>query len=155
MNDISERLKKLFKGSSARAFAKSIDVSPTTFNEYIKNNRMPSIDVIIKICETHEISYRWLLTGKGEMNDERGVSSEQLELIIRHNLLTALDKHLEENMPDANFKIFVNSYALLLDWKSKGKDFGISEEELVEQIADAVFAADFFGKIFNAQNKKP
>ncbi len=78
--DIKDRIKLLMEHESmtAAAFAESIGVAQATISHTLGDrNKYPSTDFIIKLHERfNHISLDWLLTGKGEMiNDKRDIVS--------------------------------------------------------------------------------
>lgn len=74
MNTINDRMELIvnerFNGNKA-AFAKAIDVEPTTLSSYlgVKRRSKPSVDMIARIVTALGVDARWLLTGEG---DEHG-----------------------------------------------------------------------------------
>lgn len=65
MNVITNNLNEILKDySSARKMAEALNTSPTTLNEYLKG-RIPPSDFVVRICEQLNISFEWILTGKG------------------------------------------------------------------------------------------
>lgn len=69
METINDRMEMLvnerFNGNKA-AFAKSIDMPPTSMSSYLGNKRRskPSVDMVTKIVTTLNVDARWLLTGE-------------------------------------------------------------------------------------------
>ena len=69
METINDRMEMLvnerFNGNKA-AFAKSIDMSPTSMSSYLGNKRRskPSVDMVAKIVLTLDVDAKWLLTGE-------------------------------------------------------------------------------------------
>lgn len=69
METINDRMEMLvnerFNGNKA-AFAKSIDMSPTSMSSYLGNKRRskPSVDMVAKIVLVLDVDARWLLTGE-------------------------------------------------------------------------------------------
>jgi SOS-response transcriptional repressor LexA len=84
-------LRKQYAGSRGRSeFARSLGISPSTYN-YYENNRIPPIDILLKICEITGADLEWLLTGQGsEKSYASGLNSPHLQKI--NDLLT---KHTE------------------------------------------------------------
>lgn len=70
METINDRMEMLvnerFNGNKA-AFAKSIDMSPTSMSSYLGNKRRskPSVDMVAKIVLALDVDAKWLLTGEG------------------------------------------------------------------------------------------
>lgn len=74
-------------GLSQAGFAASINASPSTVSEWLSRpNKNPSLDALVRICETHSVNLNWLLTGEGSMffNNERArvKESDWLELPV-------------------------------------------------------------------------
>lgn len=69
METVNDRMEMLvnerFNGNKA-AFAKSIDMSPTSISSYLGNKRRskPSVDMVAKIVLTLDVDAKWLLTGE-------------------------------------------------------------------------------------------
>ncbi len=69
METINDRMEILvnqrFDGNKA-AFAKAIDLAPTSISSYLGNKRRskPSVDMVARIVQTLDIDARWLLTGE-------------------------------------------------------------------------------------------
>lgn len=69
METINDRMEMLvnerFNGNKA-AFAKSIDMSPTSMSSYLgtKRRSKPSVDMVAKIVINLDVDARWLLTGE-------------------------------------------------------------------------------------------
>jgi len=58
------KLRKDFAGTRGKSkFAKSLDISPSTYT-YYENDRLPPIPVLLKICEVTGADLHWLLTGR-------------------------------------------------------------------------------------------
>ena len=69
METINDRMEILvnerFNGNKA-AFAKSIEMSPTSMSSYLGNKRRskPSVDMVAKIVVALDVDAKWLLTGE-------------------------------------------------------------------------------------------
>ena len=55
------RLKELQGTSSVAAFAKSLGISQPAMNYYIKGERKPSVELIMKLCYNYKVSFEWLV----------------------------------------------------------------------------------------------
>ncbi len=66
-NTIIQRLKTLrtqYAGARGRSkFARALGISPSTYS-YYENDRVPAIEVLLKICEVTGADLEWLLTGQ-------------------------------------------------------------------------------------------
>ncbi|WP_102980173.1 helix-turn-helix transcriptional regulator [Chryseobacterium scophthalmum] len=97
MNDINFRIKSLidtFSQGNNSNFAEKIGVSEGNIRSYLKGTE-PKFNVIKKICESFEISYEWLISGKGTM--EKTISND---LIIESKppLVITVDSHNVDNI---------------------------------------------------------
>jgi len=67
LHDITQRIRRLreqFSGPRGRSeFAKALAISPSTYN-YYERDRIPPIDVLLKICDLTGADIEWLLTGR-------------------------------------------------------------------------------------------
>lgn len=67
-------IKVLFDGNK-RAFALKVGISPSVVENIVGARKgKPSFDVFEKVCSNANISAEWLLSGKGEMLNEKGRS---------------------------------------------------------------------------------
>ena len=108
-NTVIERIKQLrnqHTGDRGKSkFAQILGVSPSTYN-YYENNRVPPIEILLRICEVTGADLEWLLIGK--KTQEKPIS-EQEKFAFGSNkrptrgqnssLLRKLDVLLSEN-PD-------------------------------------------------------
>ena len=63
-----QRLKELQGDMSVAAFAKSLAISQPAMNYYIKGERKPSVELMMKLCYNYHVSFEWLVG----LSDERG-----------------------------------------------------------------------------------
>ena len=72
-NAIIERIKQLrdnFAGGRGKSkFAAALGISPSTYN-YYENNRIPPIEILLKICEITNTDLNWLITGQFSRKSE-------------------------------------------------------------------------------------
>lgn len=66
-NILSYKIKELrkLKKLNQKEFAKSVNITQSALSLYESGANLPSIEVLSKIVETHNVSYNWLF-GKGE-----------------------------------------------------------------------------------------
>lgn len=91
-NAIIQRVKLLreqYAGDRGKSkFAQALDISPSTYS-YYENNRVPPIEILLKICEVTGADLEWLLTGQStEKKFASGLNS---------GLLKKLDKLFTNN----------------------------------------------------------
>ncbi len=81
-NAIIERIKLVrerFAGKRGKSkFAHSIGISPSTYN-YYENNRIPPIEIMLKICDLTGTDLEWLLKGKKADNSLKTSVNNQKE----------------------------------------------------------------------------
>jgi len=100
-NAIIERIRLLreqYAGSRGRTkFARTLSISASTYN-YYENNRVPPIEILLKICQVTGADLNWLLAGK---QIPKTSISEQKKLAFgpSSSLLRKIDVLLSEN-PD-------------------------------------------------------
>jgi len=75
-------LRKQYTGSRGKSkFARALGISASTYS-YYENNRVPPIEVLLRICEVTEADLSWLLTGSStEKRFAFGPKSQPLERI--------------------------------------------------------------------------
>ena len=61
MVDFLKRIKQLQGNSSVSAFARRIGITQKTLDHLVKGERKPSVDVIIAIAKSFDVSADWLL----------------------------------------------------------------------------------------------
>ena len=69
METINDRMEQIVNeqfGGNKAAFAKSIDMAPTSMSTYLSNKRRskPSVDMVAKIVLNLGVDARWLLLGE-------------------------------------------------------------------------------------------
>ena len=62
--NISDRIKSLFKGRSLRKVSLDWDLPYSTLNNYFTRSATPSIDVLVKISALERVSLEWLALGR-------------------------------------------------------------------------------------------
>lgn len=98
-NAIFERIRQIrerFAGPRGKSkFAHSLDISPSTYN-YYENNRIPPIDILLKMCEVADVDLYWLLRGrKTDKNSSSELNSPAGAL--NNRILCKIDGLLAEN----------------------------------------------------------
>lgn len=84
-------LRKQYAGDRGRSkFARALGVSPSTYN-YYETNRLPPIEILLKICELTGADLNWLLLGEKATN----IPAETAQ----NPLLRKIEKLLNDN-PD-------------------------------------------------------
>ena len=61
MSVLSDRLRELRAGQSQTEFAAALGMKYQQYARYEKGENSPSADILLKICQTHEVSADWLL----------------------------------------------------------------------------------------------
>jgi SOS-response transcriptional repressor LexA len=64
-NGIGDRIIQVRSKQTQQSFANSIKIAKSTLLRYERGERLPDSEVIARICETHNIDYTWLITGRG------------------------------------------------------------------------------------------
>lgn len=90
-------------GLTKKRFADSIGVHVVSYSRYANGQRMPSSDVLTKICDVYEdISTTWLMTGEGEMRTN-GATDEAHGKIFIDIMQRAEQVRIEKNMSRSRF----------------------------------------------------
>ena len=91
-------LRKQHAGDRGKSkFARDLGISASTYN-YYENNRVPPIEILLKICEVTGADLDWLLTGKKTQKTLKP-APEKFPSRANSSLLRKLDVLLSEN-PD-------------------------------------------------------
>ena len=103
-DSISDRLRELQAGMSARKFASLLGMKTTTLWEYL-HGREPPASTVVLICRKMNVRVWWLLTGEGpkygrdaDGSSEASLRDELQDLTNRLNLLVA--RMDETEVPD-------------------------------------------------------
>ncbi len=110
----SHRLREAMQGRSIREFASSATMSAGTLHNYLNDESLPTLDKLISLANTANVSLNWLATGRGPVHLEHQVSklqepgSEQAtatEKRLDVALLTAILECLEKTIVDLNIEM--------------------------------------------------
>ena len=106
MVKIGETLKKLrqSKGLSLRRLAKELGTSHTVIALYEKDERIPTIDVAVRICEFFEIPLEYLILG--EKTSGKYKDLELAELLIQAD---GLEKEYRDMVKDYMKRVISHS----------------------------------------------
>jgi len=92
-NDLTKRLNKLtqFLDINALTMSKKVDMPHSTIYNYLKGERQPTSEFLMKICTNLNVNPQWLLKGEGEMfTDPNSLkSSEMVDIPIRNCVASA------------------------------------------------------------------
>jgi len=78
---IGDRLIEVRGKLTQQEFADSIKIGKSTLFRYEKEERLPDVEAIARICEKYDIDYTWLITGKGSPHElDRYVSIPQFDI---------------------------------------------------------------------------
>jgi transcriptional regulator with XRE-family HTH domain len=91
-------LRSQYAGSRGKSkFARALGISPSTYS-YYENNRIPPIEILLKICDLTGADLSWLLTGQ-ETPKTSASDLQKFAFGPNNTLLRKLDLMLSEN-PD-------------------------------------------------------
>ena len=85
---ISERLKQVVEAKSLniKEFSEISTIPYRSIQNYLRNEREPNVEALIKLKDTMNININWLLTGEGKMF--QGLPSDELaekeQALINH-----------------------------------------------------------------------
>lgn len=92
---ISERLKQVVEAKSLniKEFSEISTIPYRSIQNYLRNEREPNVEALIKLKDTMNIDINWLLTGEGKMfrclpNDEL---TEKEQALINHYRMMSND----------------------------------------------------------------
>jgi len=100
-NTIIGRVKQLrnqYTGGRGKSkFARALGIGPSTYS-YYENNRVPPIEILLRMCELTGADLKWLLTGK-KVQEKPVSEQEKFAFGPNNSLLRKLDVLLSKN-PD-------------------------------------------------------
>ena len=71
----SQRLREAMQGRSIREFASSASMSAGTLHNYLNDESLPTLDKLIALANTSDVSLNWLATGRGPR--QRSMTSDE------------------------------------------------------------------------------
>lgn len=90
---ISERLKQVIedKNLNIKAFSETSGIPYRSIQNYLRNEREPNVEALIRLKEAINIDINWLLTGEGKMyrnlpNDE--LKAKEQALINHYRIMS-------------------------------------------------------------------
>ncbi len=91
---ITERLKSVMesKNMSIKMLSEQLDIPYRTLQNYLLNERTPSVEVLVKISQFLKIDLNWLILGE-EVDSSVELTDRELNLISHYRLL---DKRVQE-----------------------------------------------------------
>lgn len=92
MSSIGERLEKIRinLAMTGKSFAETLEITPQGYINYSKNKRDIPIPIVLKINQMFNISFDWLLTGRGEMLQD-GIEKEE-----KISISNKINSHISE-----------------------------------------------------------
>ena len=110
---ISERLKQVIedKNLNIKAFSEISGIPYRSIQNYLRNEREPNVEALIRLKEAINIDINWLLTGEGKMY--RNLPNDELEAkeqtLINHYRMMSNDTQAAF---DVSFKELSKVYEL-------------------------------------------
>lgn len=90
------------------SFARELGLKGSIISLWEHGERVPSTQAILAICQTFHVSREWLLTGVGEMFEER--EEKKLSEFTDDEIYTESMRRLFNNLPDSA-KLAVERFA--------------------------------------------
>jgi hypothetical protein len=95
MDSVNQRIRylvELLAGGKHTVFAKKCGIPPGSFQAYIKGDRVPPTEHLIKMNNVFGINIHWLLVGEGE---PFGASGNQGKIVVFDPVLQLLNEEVE------------------------------------------------------------
>ncbi|MDH2927320.1 helix-turn-helix transcriptional regulator [Lonepinella koalarum] len=94
---IVDRLKSVMEnqGLSIKNLANQLDIPYRTLQNYLLNERTPSIDVLVKVSQQLNVDLNWLVLGQENENSPTNkdtLTKEELDLITHYR---SMDKNIQ------------------------------------------------------------
>jgi transcriptional regulator with XRE-family HTH domain len=110
----SARLKEAFNNAKNVDIAKKLGVGPSAITNYSREERYPSLDILLKISEVTGYSIQWLLTGEGPKKiSPRDESKETGENSICVNFSTQEKNIIDTLASDAHQTVEQTIYEIV------------------------------------------
>lgn len=87
---IKNRLKTVIehKGLSLKAFSDLTEIPYRSIQNYLRDERDPNLEALVKIGTKTNVNLHWLITGEGKMLrdgvDETALSEKEVELLLAY-----------------------------------------------------------------------
>ncbi|URL01035.1 helix-turn-helix transcriptional regulator [Avibacterium sp. 20-126] len=94
--NISDRLKQVMdaKNLNIKAFSEASEIPYRSVQNYLREEREPNVDALLKVSRSLNVNINWLLTGEGEMFlSSIGISQQEEELLADYR---AMPENLKE-----------------------------------------------------------
>lgn len=102
-NGFSTRLREAMSGRSIREFASSAHMSAGTLHNYLNDESLPTLDKLISLANTANVSLNWLATGRGPVSfDEsstdpsKGCGADQLSVEVLKEAIECIEQAIRE-----------------------------------------------------------
>lgn len=108
---IKDRLKTVIehKGLSLKAFSDLTEIPYRSIQNYLRDERDPNLEALVKIGTKTDVNLHWLITGEGKMLrdsvDEITLSDQEAMLLIAYKQCDELTKEKLNVAVDAISKI--------------------------------------------------
>lgn len=80
LSSFPERLKKIMKGQSARAFARTSGIDDKSIRKYLSGTGEPTLKNLIKLSTATGVSIQWLATG--EEDSKQGIEDKETQKLV-------------------------------------------------------------------------
>lgn len=102
-NGFSTRLREAMDGRSIREFASSAQMSAGTLHNYLNDESLPTLDKLISLVNTANVSLNWLATGRGPVSFDdnstelsSGVGGDQLSIAVLKEAIECIEQAISE-----------------------------------------------------------
>ena len=111
MDTLGKRIRKARGKVSQDDFSARIGISKGSLGFYERDENLPKVDVIIKICSETGVALEWLMTGAGSMKSDEAAPmpmQQQANETEFGALRTELEREREErrNLADENRQLY-------------------------------------------------
>ncbi len=113
LNGFGERLKSLRAGFSQGEFAEKIGISQGALSAYERGDRLPNMDVLLKINESLKVSIDWLVTGEAPLTEG------QCYIPLLSPKILGFPEHL---LADMNISSYIMFWRTFVDMVSNGTE---------------------------------
>lgn len=135
-NTLGDRIKtaRTIKGYTQEELGNIIDISQKQLSRYEVNRAKPTIETVIKICETLNISADWLLFGERE-NKPKQPEVEFYEKLTypQHKIIEVLQQDIDIKLQIEIMQMVKTYISIVKIGLEKAKQDGIDIEPIIEE----------------------
>ncbi|MDO6461987.1 helix-turn-helix transcriptional regulator [Granulosicoccaceae sp. 1_MG-2023] len=135
----AERLREAMRGRSIREFASTAGMSAGTLHNYLNNESLPTLDKLIALSNTANVSLNWLATGRGPVERiDDNEDEKSLNIALLCAVLECLEHTLDEFQISMSAEKKSGVVASMYDLYSELDEQAVNKEKITRLIRTTV-----------------